>query len=297
MDTNLWRSTTLLGRAALIASLLAGGTRGDDGPARSARPAIPGVAGMPAVPEPYRLRDWERVARDYLDILLDFDARGEHLPLIEWQDERRGLIRMPSFVGGPRDPESINLFAALVSGELAGLDMTKHRGRDWLALTEPFFAAEDGVYLNRPGATSGDSFWYDTLPNVLYFQLCDLAPADAGRRGRMLAIARRWAEGSRALARGSASGLPDFDFTGLNLRTMKGDRHGNRIEPEGGAAIAWMEYMAFAASGDRSFLDAADAAVRGPGGAPRRGEPALRGPAPLRGDRGGADERRAGAQS
>ena len=275
MDTTVRRPTTFLGRAARLAALLgvASGARADDGPIPAGRPAIPGVAAMPAVPEPYRLRDWHRVARDYLDILLKFDAEGEHLPLIGWQDEARGLIRLPSFVGGPRDPESINLFAALVGGELVGLDMTGYRGRDWLKLTEPFFAAEDGVYLNRPGATSGDSFWYDTLPNVLYFQLCDLAPPDATRRERLLAIARRWAQGSRALTQGSASGLPDFDYTGLNLRTMRGDRHGHRIEPEGGAAIAWMETMAFAVSGDRSFLEVADGAIRSLEGRPDAANP------------------------
>ena len=260
MDRKLQGWATFLGLGALaLAGPLAADARADVPP----RPSIPGVAAMPDVPEPYRLRDWRQVARDYLDILFNLDARGEHLPLIAWQDKGRGLVRAPSFVGGPTDPESINLFAALVGGSLVGVDMTKFRGEDWLRLTEPFFAAQDGVYLNRPGATSGDSFWYDTLPNVLYFQLCDLYPDRPGMRERMLAVARRWGEGSRALATGNpATGLPDFDFTGLQLRTMRGDRHAGRIEPEGGAAIAWMQYMAFVRSGDRAFLADADAAVR-----------------------------------
>ena len=258
MDTIRRRSSTLACLAALLPGIAAGEVRGDEYPKRS----IPEVAAMPALPDPYRLRDWSNVTRDYLGLLLDFEARGEHLPLVEWKDDRHRLVGMPSFVGGPRDPESINLFAALVSGSLVGLDMTKFRGRDWLALTEPFFAAEDGVYLNRPGAASGDSFWYDTLPNVLYFQLCDLYPEDAGRRERLLQIARRWEVGTRALAKSTPTGLPDFDVTGLDLRRMKGNTHGGRIEPEGGAAIAWMEFMAFVRSGDRDFLAAADSAVR-----------------------------------
>ena len=274
MQRTARRSRILVGFAIVLTELMASGSLGDEGPKLGARPAIPGVAGMAQLPEPYRLRDWAKVTRDYLDILLDFEARGEHLPLIEWKDDRHQVVRMPSFVGGPREPESINLFAALVSGELIGLDMTRFRGRDWLALTEPFFASEDGVYLNRPGATSGDSFWYDTLPNVLYFQLCDLTPDDPGRRERLLRIARRWADGSRALVpKGSPTGLPDFNFTGLQLRTMKGNYHGNRIEPEGGAAIAWMEYMAYVRSGDRSLLDAADVAIRALEGRPEAENP------------------------
>ena len=50
---------------------------------------------------------------------------------IKWKDNRHQVFRMPNFVRGPRDHASINLFAALVSGELVGLDMTKYLGWDW----------------------------------------------------------------------------------------------------------------------------------------------------------------------
>jgi hypothetical protein len=52
--------------------------------------------------------------------------------------------------------------------------------------------------------------------------------------------------------------LPNFDHTGFNLRTMRPFDNGERIEPEGGAGIAWLEYMAWQKSKDPRFLGAAD---------------------------------------
>jgi len=63
------------------------------------------------------------VTRDYLDLVLDFEQRGEHLPLVGWLDEGRTMVSLPSYVGGSKDPEAVNYLAAVVSGSLVGLDM------------------------------------------------------------------------------------------------------------------------------------------------------------------------------
>ena len=68
------RSRTLVGFAIVLSEMMAGGVLGHDGPKPSARPAIPRVAGMAPLPEPYRLRDKAKLTRDHHDILLDFEA-------------------------------------------------------------------------------------------------------------------------------------------------------------------------------------------------------------------------------
>lgn len=37
---------------------------------------------MPNRPEPYVMRDWQKVARDYDSIVFDYSAQGQFLPLI-----------------------------------------------------------------------------------------------------------------------------------------------------------------------------------------------------------------------
>jgi hypothetical protein len=101
------------------------------------------------------------------------------------------------------------------------------------------------------------------LPNVLYFQLTELHPGNPVAEQRLLTIAERWYEACVALGGSTnVAALPNFDHTGFNLRTMKPFDNGERIEPEGAAGIAWLEYMAWQRSKDPRFLMAADWSIR-----------------------------------
>ncbi|MEI6394208.1 MAG: hypothetical protein WCT12_24275 [Verrucomicrobiota bacterium] len=224
--------------------------------------AIPRVERMPNLPQPFAMRDWSQVTRDYLGLVFDFEQRGEHLPLVGWLGEGRTMISFPSYVGGPNDPEAVNYLAAVVSGSLVGLDMRNFRGHDWVSLGTNFFNAEEGVYVNRPRGGTGGSFWYDVFPNVLFYQLDALYPGNPARDQQARSVAQKWHEACVALGgRIDPLALPNFDHTGLNLRTMKPMEQG-RIEPEGAAGIAWLEYMAWLQFKDPRFLTAADWAIR-----------------------------------
>jgi hypothetical protein len=217
---------------------------------------IPRVERMPNLPQPFAMRDWPQVTRDYLDFVFDFEQRGEHLPLVGWLDEGRTMVSFPSYVGGPNDPEAVNYLAAVISGSLVGLDMRNHRGHDWVTLGTNFFSAEEGVYVNRLRGGTGDSFWYYVFPNVLFHQLNALYPGNPARDQQALTVARKWHEACVALGgKTDPLALPNFDHTGLNLKTMKPVEKG-RIEPEGAAGIAWLTFK------DPRFLTAADWAIR-----------------------------------
>ena len=224
--------------------------------------SISRVESMPNFPRPYAMRDWRQATRDYVDLVFDFDQRGQHLPLVGWSDSTRTMVSLPSYVGGPRDAEAVNYLAAVVSGSLVGLDMRSYRDRDWLQFAAKFFNSEEGVYVNRVGGATGDSFWYDVFPNVLFYQLDALYPNHAAFDGQALKVAEKWQEACVALGGGAdPSALPNFDHTGLRLRTMTPVEMG-RIEPEGAAGVAWVEYMAWLKFKDPRFLTAADGAIR-----------------------------------
>lgn len=228
----------------------------------AARPAIPRVAGMPNRPEPFAMRDWSQVTRDYIDFVFDFERRGDHLPLVRWLDEDHTTISIPAYIGGKREPEAINYLAAVVSGSLVGLDMRSHRGRDWVALGKQFYSEQEGVYVNRLRATTGKSFWYDIFPNVLFYQVNILYPHDPERDRQAFSIALKWHEVCVALGGKSLPpALPNFDHTGFCLATMQPTEAG-WIEPEAAAGIAWLEYMAWVQFKDPRFLATADWAVR-----------------------------------
>ena len=63
---------------------------------------IPRVSRMPDTPEPYRLKDWKKVARDYDRFVFDPTIKGEYLPLLWWDDTKRNFPRrafgLPTYV-------------------------------------------------------------------------------------------------------------------------------------------------------------------------------------------------------
>lgn len=224
--------------------------------------AIARTEQMPNLPQPFVMRNWSQVTRDYIDLVFSFDLAGKHLPLVNWLSEERKMVSFPSYVGGPRDAEAINFLAAVVSGSLVGLDMQNHRGQDWVALGTNFFNATEGVYVNRLGDETGSSFWYDLLPNVLAYQINDLYPDDPLREQQAHSIAQAWQRVSVALGGNTDPiSLPDFDHTGFNIRKMQ-PREKGWIEPEAAAGIAWLEYMAWVKFKDPEFLTTADWAIR-----------------------------------
>ena len=215
---------------------------------------------MPNIPQPFEIRDWRQVTRDYLNLILDFERRGDFLPAVRWQDASHKMVSLPTYIGSNNGPEAINFLGAIVSGALIGLDMTSFRGENW-ALMSTNYLGDDGVCTNNPHGRTGNSFWYDTLPNILFFQVADLCPT-AIDPGQLRGIAERWREACISLgAKEETSALPNFDHQAFNFGTMT-PVDGTRIEPEAGAGIAWVELMAWQKFKDPKFLTAADWALR-----------------------------------
>lgn len=248
----------MLASAAIVSTA---STHADESAA--ARPAhIARVDKMPNLPRPLSVRDWAQVTRDYLDIALDFDRQGSHLPLVEWKDAKHSMIGMPAYIGGPRETEAINYLGALVSGSLVGIDMRSLHGQDWVQLAKNFFNADEGVYVNRRGHATGPSFWYDIFPNVLFYQLNACYPDDAERTAQAKSVADKWHLACVALGGGDSPGaLPNFNHTGFALRSGQPVEKG-WIEPEAAAGLAWLEYMAWVQFQDQRFLTSTDWCLR-----------------------------------
>jgi len=151
--------------------------------AKAQQISINRIEQMPNMPSPFLMRDWKQVAVGYDAFVFDLDKEGEYLPLV-WLNsspvnypEHDGF-GLETVVGTPRQHsgEAINVLPALVGATLAGIDKRDQNGYNWVLMAEEFFnrRAEENVYLNLPITSSGDDWWYETMPNVFFYQLYDL---------------------------------------------------------------------------------------------------------------------------
>lgn len=236
------------------------------GPVRASEPLsqsiVSRIESMPRLPQPLVMRDWRRTALDYVTFVTDLDRTGDRLPLARRGTPAEPWPRIPSYVGANGGTEALNYLALVASGALAGCDLRRRGGLDWVALSTNWFNPETGVCANNPRGGTGSSMWYDVFANVLFCRVAELYPDDRELGWRMRRLAERWAEACEALG-GSTHppALPDFDHTGFDVRMMQPRDHSGRIEPEGAAGIAWIEYLAWRRFGDRRSLVVAEQAL------------------------------------
>lgn len=231
---------------------------------------VPRVEQMPALPQPYEMRDWSAVARRFDALAFDEDASGEYLPFVDVRSSgtnypAHGAFGLQTYVGSRNASpgEAITALPALVGASLVGIDK-RAQARDWVLFGEDYFnrRAEENVYLNAPSTRSGVDWWYETMPNVFFYQLYDLYGADVGDFAQQFTtVADRWLLAVEALG-GSASpwSVPDLNHRAFALSTMTPLASGVK-EPEAAGALAWLLYHAFTETGEVRYRHGAEQAM------------------------------------
>lgn len=232
--------------------------------------AIARIEQMPNMPSPYEMRDWKQVACGYDSLVFDSDQVGEYLPLIWWQANTVNYPAHLSFglhtvVGTtyPNSAEAINVLPAVVGASLAGIDKSNQNGHDWALMCEEWFnnRPEEYVYLNHPVTSSGSDWWYDTMPNVFFYQLYDLYPGTGDYDYQFTMVADRWLEAVTAMG-GSTTPWQEayMDYRGWYLASMTPNESGVH-EPEAAGAIGWLLFNAYTETGDPAYRRGAEWAM------------------------------------
>jgi len=226
---------------------------------------------MPNLPQPFKMRDWKQVARDYDALVFDRNARGRFLPLI-WEDRTHATSDLDGFglytvVGDPRQGpavnpgqhEAVNCLAAVVGASLVGIDKRRQDGHDYVRMCERYFSPNDrgglDVFGNTASLSPGTgSMWYLLFPNMLAFFLADCYPD----HGRLEEYVRRSADTIAELVPALEKGRW---YTGYDFVCREPVFNGRWREGDAIAGVAWIEYMAWARLGERKYLDAARRAM------------------------------------
>lgn len=247
--------------------------------ARPRTPLPPGtirrVDSLPARPTPAPLRDWRRFATNYDRLIFDLNRTGQFMPLNRLDSSQPNFALeghwLPSYVGSTtHGGEAINSLAAVLGATLAGLDKSNQGGRNWVQMQAQFYneANGEGLVLNLPNTSSGQTFWYEIYPHILFYALVDKYPETARvplplshRTGSvsMEEIVRRTAELWREAAgqMGGKTNRADFNWTAFDFGSQRPVFNGRWREPDAAAGIAWLECMAYAKFRDSRFLEAA----------------------------------------
>ncbi|GAB4334598.1 MAG: hypothetical protein Kow0037_13440 [Calditrichia bacterium] len=217
---------------------------------------------MPDYPQPYLMRDWKKTALTFDSIAFNQTLTGQYLPLIFW---RTNNVNYPnhlsfgihSYVGtaNPAAGEAITVLPAVIGASLLGVDKSNQNGINYVLMCEEYFnrRPEENVYLNGPVTSSGNDWWYDTMPNVFFYQLYSMYPGTGDFDYQFTTVADRWLEAVRQMG-GSTTPWqkPYMNYRGWHLASMTPNTAGVP-EPEAAGAIGWLLYQAYNQTGREDY--------------------------------------------
>lgn len=220
---------------------------------------------MPNLPEPFSMRDWEQVARDYDAFYFNLSKTGTYLPLTtidtnNWGGTTRDVFKSPAYVGQPTGDEAINTMAAVLSATLVGINKSDQYGYNWVEMCENWFniGTTKNMYLNNLHTHTKTSFWYVLFPNLLFYQLAYYYPDTGDFQNQIKVVADRWYDACVGMGgKLDPWTLPNFNHQAFDFSTMLPYYDAHR-EPEAAAAIAWLEYIAYMKYGDPKYLVAVE---------------------------------------
>ncbi|GHT30045.1 hypothetical protein AGMMS49574_08550 [Bacteroidia bacterium] len=220
---------------------------------------------MPNMPFPYKIKNWKDVAKKQDKLFYDFNAKGQSLPLIWWDDSEVNFpfrtFGLPSYVDrrrlGGNSYESLPTIGSLVGASLVGIDKSNYGGIDYVTMIRQFFNKKNGnnLILNSLNRKAGSTFWYEIWPAMAYSMLVDLYPQKEELQEPMRITVDNWLGVVNDLSKGRD--YPDFNYTAFDFQNRKGYNNNVWKEPDASAGLAWLLYISSIKYNDSKYLDAA----------------------------------------
>ena len=227
-----------------------------------AQRSINRIANMPFIPQPYKMLDWRQKALDYDAYVFDWNAEDDVRPLI-WLDKTKKNIDQETFglkttVGDARQGahnqpghEGINTIAAVMGGGLVGIDKTSQDGYNYAKMVQNYYGKDErwNIMLNNTAGTAGD-WWYNMLPNLLYYAVCDIFPGVEGADDIQKNIADKFAKADETMG-------DNYSYSFFNYYSMHGFKNNIPCQEDAAAGHAYVLIQAWRKFGDQRYLDRA----------------------------------------
>ena len=224
------------------------------------------ITAMPNIPEDYKMLDWKQKALDYDAYVFDWNTQDQVRPLI-WLDKTQKNFPQNTFglkttVGDARQGahnqpghEGINTIAAVMGAGLVGVDKTSQDGYNYAKMVQNYFGKNErwNIMLNNTAGTAGD-WWYNMLPNLLYYAVCDIFPGVEGADDIQLSIANQFARADETLGE-------NYSYSFFNYYSMHGFSTGIPKQEDAAAGHAYVLLQAYNKFGDTRYLERATNAV------------------------------------
>lgn len=234
------------------------------------------IDSMPDIPVTYQMLDWKKKARDFDKFVFDWENTSKVGPLI-WLDNARRNIDQPTFglytavkdirqgknVNNGEFHESLNSLAAILGAGLVGIDKTNQDGYNYVKMAQNYFNSDTGWNIVMNNTTSsvgskgggyGRDWWYDVLPNALYYAVCDIFPGVDGAESIQKSIAEQFTKADSVLN-------GNYDYSYFDYGKMQGGINHIPFQQDVAGGHAYVLLCAYRKFGDVRYLNHSKSAI------------------------------------
>lgn len=234
------------------------------------------IDAMPDIPDSYQMLNWKEKAREYDRFIFDWNNKSAVGPLIWLDDSRRNIdqttfglytaikdIRQGKEANNGEFHESLNSLAAILGAGLVGIDKTDQSGYNYVKMVQNYFNSDNGwnIVMNNTnpsvallGGGYGRDWWYDILPNALYYAVCDVFPGVDGAEEIQKSIAEQFVKADSVLN-------GNYDYSYFDYAQMKGVVNNIPLQQDAAGGHAYVLLCAYHKFGDPRYLKHCKSAI------------------------------------
>lgn len=234
-----------------------------------AQTSISRIDSMPDMPASYEMLDWKKKARQFDKFVFDWHNQSPAGTLIWLDDHHRNIdqttfglytaihdIRQGPNANNGEFHESLNSLAAILGAGLVGIDKTNQDGYNYVKMVQNYFNCDNGwnIMMNNTnpqvanlGGGYGRDWWYDILPNALYYAVCDVFPGVDGAEHIQRSIAEQFVKADSVLN-------GNYNYSYFDYGKMQGHVSHIPMQQDAAGGHAYVLLCAYRKFGDPRYL-------------------------------------------
>ena len=234
------------------------------------------VEQMPNLPKPFKIMDFNKVAKNYDKLVYDPNQTGEYWPLI-WKDNSRKNFDQETYgiytaMGDVRQGkenyngifhESLASIGSVLGGSLVGVDKSNQNGENYVGMLKNYFNSETewDIVMNNTcpevaqlGGGYARDWWYDVYPNVMFYAVADLYPEEKDYEPILRSVADKFYEADLVLN-------GDYTYSFFNYATMEPTKNWICTQEDVAAGHAYVLYSAYQKFKEPKYLEGAKSSL------------------------------------
>ncbi len=238
--------------------------------------SIERIDSMPNLPKPFKILDFNQLAKDYDAKVYDQDQTGKYWPLI-WKDNSRKNFDQETFgiytaMGDVRQGnenyngifhESLASIGSVLGASMVGIDKSNQKGENYVGMLKNYFNSETewDIIMNNTGpevAQLGGGYardwWYDVYPNVMFYAVADFYPEEKDYNTLLHTIADQFYKADSVLN-------GNYDYSFFDYAAMEPQKTWICTQQDVAAGHAYVLYSAYQKYNDQRYLEGAKTSI------------------------------------